>query len=77
VRIIAYKATGNDRGLKLLRVFKPHKVRVNDVHYSPKGDMLVTCSEDSTLFFLNVINDYSPIGTSTLFPSLKSKVLLH
>lgn len=64
VRILAYKATGTDKGLKLLRVFKPHKVRINDIQYSPKGDLLVTCSEDGTLFFLNVNSDYAPIGKS-------------
>ncbi|KAL9643286.1 hypothetical protein ABK040_014742 [Willaertia magna] len=64
-------------------VFKPHKKRVNDFSYSGDGKLLVTCSEDTTVFFFNSIN-YSPIGfvrlnqpaVSVLFKPNDDKVVL-
>jgi WD40 repeat protein len=66
VRIVGFKENGPDKGLKLLKVFKPHRMAVNVVQYSPTGEHIVSCSNDNTVFFLSAAQAYAPIGFVTV-----------
>jgi WD40 repeat protein len=47
---------------ELLKVSKPHTAAINAIGYNQSGDVFVTASKDSTLFFFDVRNNYRPFG---------------
>lgn len=68
IRIVAfdYKSCGDDR-LQLIRVVKCHHMPITKISVNPKGSLLVSGSEDGTLFVHQILKtsqllNLSPIG---------------
>mmetsp|Transcript_6350 Transcript_6350/g.17872 ORF Transcript_6350/g.17872 Transcript_6350/m.17872 type:complete len:1366 (-) Transcript_6350:515-4612(-) len=49
-------------GLELVAALKPHAARVTHVLYSPNGKQIVTSADDGTVFFVDVVASYAPLG---------------
>jgi WD40 repeat protein len=47
---------------ELLKVSKPHTAAITAIAYSQNGEVFVTSSRDSTIFFFDVRNNYRPFG---------------
>ncbi|PRP84994.1 hypothetical protein PROFUN_07282 [Planoprotostelium fungivorum] len=62
VKIFSYTRSG----LQQLKMFRPHKDEITHITYSPDGAWLATSAKDNLLFFVNVRNNYSPLGFTRL-----------
>ena len=49
-------------GFVVTKTFKPHSSKVTSMMYSPDMAYFVTTSQDKTVFFFSVADDYAPIG---------------
>ncbi|KAL8598401.1 hypothetical protein ACOMHN_032678 [Nucella lapillus] len=56
----------SDSEVALRQAFKPHSQPVTAMAFDGKGQLLVTGSADSTVFFMNVGDPYEPIGFYTV-----------
>ncbi len=63
VRILRYN--NQRKEIHLVTSIKPHTKKVTAIEYSPNGEQLACGSLDSTIFFFDSYNDYSPIGKSS------------
>lgn len=48
--------------LAMRKVFKPHNGAVTCMAIDGKGEVLATASDDNTVFFFFVADDFKPIG---------------
>ncbi|CAM6106313.1 unnamed protein product [Calypogeia fissa] len=51
-----------DEKWKLNVVFKPHKVEVTAICFTPDAELLATGSKDATIFFFHTTDDYRALG---------------
>jgi len=59
-------------GLRLLKAIKPHNSRVTCIAVCAQERIVATGSQDGTIFFLDLDDDYDPIGFVNFGSAVKS-----